>query len=80
MSIDKFSGIVTLIERNVNGITNRRDSGNRILKDFFSNGGDINVTGSGDVRVNSKGSVSTTIMGSGEVHNIGSSGDGPHTD
>ena len=45
-----------------------------------ANGGDINVTGSGDVRVNSKGSVSTTIMGSGEVHNIGSSGDGPHTD
>ncbi len=36
VNIDKFSGIVSLIERNVNIINNRRDSGNSILKDLFS--------------------------------------------
>ena len=34
VNIDKFSGIVSLIERNVNIINNRRDSGNSILKDI----------------------------------------------
>lgn len=35
VSIDRNSGTVALIEKHVNIINNRRDSGNRILKDLF---------------------------------------------
>ncbi|MBP6311396.1 MAG: DUF2807 domain-containing protein [Flavobacteriales bacterium] len=55
-------------------------SGDVEASDLVANGGEVHVTGSGDVILNSKGTTVSQVMGSGEVHNIGSSGSGSRID
>jgi len=55
-------------------------SGDVNLEQLTTSTANVTITGSGDVSVNCKGTLTTTVMGSGEVHTIGSGGSGPHTD